>query len=63
MSERLISADKLMQHILDNWQMECHAGTDDSRIRAEVWAELNDSLHSGIFNPAPIQKDTQAEVR
>ncbi|MDH6373553.1 hypothetical protein M2444_005385 [Paenibacillus sp. PastF-3] len=58
MSERLISADKLMQHILDNWQMERHAGTDDSRIRAEVWAELNDSLQSGMFEPTPVQQGT-----
>ncbi|OME59469.1 hypothetical protein [Paenibacillus odorifer] len=63
MSERLISADKIKQHVLDNWIMERHAGTDDSGIRAEVWAELNDSLQSGMFNPAPVQKDTQSEVR
>ncbi|WP_375104073.1 hypothetical protein ACDZ28_04100 [Paenibacillus sp. RS8] len=63
MSERLISADKIKQHVLDNWLMERHAGTNDSVIRAEVWAELSDSLQSGMFNPAPIQKDTHSEVR
>lgn len=63
MGERLISADKIKQHVLDNWIMERRAGTEDSKIRAEVWAELSDSLQSGMFNPAPIQTDTQAEVR
>lgn len=50
MSERLLSADKIKQHVLDNWVMERHAGTDASGIRAEVWAELNDSLRSDMFD-------------
>jgi hypothetical protein len=58
---KLIDADKLRQHVLDNWEMERHGGTDASGIRAEVWAELNDSLQSDTFDPTPVQPDTREE--
>jgi hypothetical protein len=54
MTDRLISINKIKQHVLDNWQMERHAGTDASGIRAEVWAELNDLLQSDMFDSIPI---------
>jgi hypothetical protein len=63
MSERLISADKFKQHVLDNWLMERHAGTSASVIRAEVWAELNDSLQTDMFEPTPVQQGTIDEAK
>jgi hypothetical protein len=52
MSE-LIDANKIKQHVLENWEMERNAGTDHAGIRAEVWSELNNALQTDIFDHTP----------
>jgi hypothetical protein len=56
---KLIDADKLKQHVLENWEMERKAGSIASEYRAAIWHEIYESLQSDMFDPTPpLQTDT-----